>query len=89
MKYQLHEKKGFKWSLMLEMLLTPIFQGGLSEDFTSCLESNIVAILNEDEISECIDIAFSEIMIAFEKFFEFELLWKFAKVIKLDIFIRM
>lgn len=85
LKYQLHEKKGFKWSLMLEMLLTPTFQGGLSEDFISCLDSNTVAIFSEDEISECIDTAFGEIMTAFEEFFEFELFWTFAKVIKLDV----
>ena len=44
-----------------------------------------MAIFNEDEISEYIDTAFSEIMTAFEELFEFELFWTFSRIMKLDV----
>ena len=72
LKYQLHEKKGFKCSLMLEVFLTSTFDKKSIDDFTSCLDPNNVAIYNKDEVSEYIDIAFGEIIAslvtAFEEF---------------------
>ena len=75
LQYQLYEKKGFKCSLMLEVFLTFAFDKESNEGITSCLDSNAVAILSEDEITDYIDITFGEIMTTFEEFCEFELFY--------------
>lgn len=86
LKYQLYEKKEFKWGIELEVIVSPVSEDELSELSTLHLNSNSEPVFTESVISECIEQAFSEIITEFERLIEFEMHWSLLKIVKLDVF---